>query len=247
MEDKVLLKVKDIEVKKSDVDKFIITMGNEGVQFDNEEGRKQIATELMNQHLIYLDAVESGLENDEDFQKELQIAKEQILRQFAMKKVLDSVYVTDEEINDFYNSNLDRFKKIYSYRASHILVETEEHAKNLKSKIDSGESFEELAKSNSKCPSSEQGGDLGLFSSGQMVKEFEDTCNLIEVGTVSEPVKTQFGYHLVKLVEKHLARDDDFESNKADIKNILLGKKQQEAYLEKTNSLQEKYGVEKNF
>jgi len=247
MENKVLIKIDNHEITEQDVNQFLQTMGQEGMQFNNEEGKKQIANELMNQHLLYLDAKESGLENDEDFKKELEIAKEQILRQYSMKKVLENVQVSDEEIEDYFNSHKDNFSNVYRYKASHILVEDEEKANDIKAKIDNNESFEELAKANSTCPSAENGGDLGTFATGQMIPEFDQELEAMEVGQISQPVKTQFGYHIIKLVEKDLARGDDLASNKKDIENLLLGKKQQEAYLEKTSQLQEKYKVEKSF
>lgn len=82
--------------------------------------------------------------------------------------------------------------------AAHILVETIDEARTLKFRLDHSEDFAKLAFEHSKCPSKETGGNLGFFGPGQMVKEFEDVAYNTEVGTVSDPVKTQFGYHLIK-------------------------------------------------
>ncbi len=87
-------------------------------------------------------------------------------------------------------------------RASHILVRDEETAKRLKAEIDAGADFSKVAKKNSICPSKEQGGDLGFFGKGQMVKEFEDAAFSLPVGVVSAPVRTEFGYHLIVVTEK---------------------------------------------
>jgi len=87
-------------------------------------------------------------------------------------------------------------------RASHILVDTEEEALELKEKIKSGEDFARYAAEFSNCPSGSNGGDLGFFSKGMMVKPFEDVAFTIPVGVVSDPVKTQFGWHLVLVTEK---------------------------------------------
>lgn len=91
---------------------------------------------------------------------------------------------------------------VTSVKASHILVDTKEQADLIKSKIDGGESFEALAKKYSKCPSGEDGGNLGYFERGQMVKSFENAAFDLPVGKVSEPVKTQFGWHLIKVYDK---------------------------------------------
>jgi len=87
-------------------------------------------------------------------------------------------------------------------KASHLLVKTEEEAKKLKQEIENGKDFAQAAKEVSLCPSGQNGGDLGYFSRGQMVKEFENAAFAMNVGEVSNPVKTQFGYHLIYLTDK---------------------------------------------
>lgn len=91
---------------------------------------------------------------------------------------------------------------VTSVRASHILVDSKQEADLIKSKIGNGESFEALAKKYSKCPSGQNGGDLGYFERGQMVKSFEDAAFNLPVGKVSDPVKTQFGWHIIKVYDK---------------------------------------------
>ena len=86
--------------------------------------------------------------------------------------------------------------------ASHILVKTQEEAKHIKEKLNQGKSFEDLAKQYSLCPSKKKGGLLGWFSHGQMVKEFEKVTFKLKKGQISEPVKTQFGWHIIKLNDR---------------------------------------------
>lgn len=86
--------------------------------------------------------------------------------------------------------------------ARHILVPTEEQANDLKQQIADGAEFAEVARANSTCPSGREGGELGTFSPGQMVKEFNDVCFNDEVGVVHGPVKTQFGYHLIEVTDR---------------------------------------------
>jgi len=83
-------------------------------------------------------------------------------------------------------------------RASHILVPKHSQLLEIKKKLDNGEKFEDLARTYSQCPSKKRGGDLGWFSKGQMVKEFEEAVKALKIGEISEPVKTQFGWHLIK-------------------------------------------------
>ena len=86
-------------------------------------------------------------------------------------------------------------------RASHILVKTEGEAQNILNQIKTGSDFAELAKTHSECPSKRKGGDLGYFCRGQMVKEFEEAAFGMQRGQVSDPVQTQFGYHIIKVTD----------------------------------------------
>lgn len=245
MEKKVYYKINGKEITSNEVNDFIKQLGQEGARFNSEEGREQLASELLNQELLLLDAKENGLDKSDEYLKEVEFAKEQILKQFAMKSVLNSVEISDDEAKEFYESNPDYFKEVYNFKASHILVESEEEAAKVKERIESGELFEDLAKEVSTCPSNERGGDLGHFQSGQMVPEFENALLTLKDGEVSGPVKTQFGYHIIKADHKHLIRENTFESFKEDIKRQLLNQKQQTVYLTKTEELKSKFNVER--
>lgn len=98
--------------------------------------------------------------------------------------------------------SLVKLQKVKYVSAGHILVDTYDEAVALKKRIDNGESFERLAAKYSKCPSAQRGGALGTFGRGQMVKAFENAAFNLDVGQVSEPVKTQFGWHLIKVYDR---------------------------------------------
>ncbi len=91
---------------------------------------------------------------------------------------------------------------VTSVKASHILVNSKEEALSIKNKIDKGANFEEMAQKYSKCPSGKEGGDLGYFTKGQMVKSFETASFSLPLGVVSEPIQTDFGWHLIKVYDK---------------------------------------------
>jgi len=128
-----------------------------------------------------------------------------IIKVFVISFMFLAILGTCENIfvnltsNSAYAEDGRQYKTV---RARHILVNTENEAWALKSRITEGESFEELATKYSKCPSSEKGGDLGYFNRGQMVPEFEKAAFETPIGEVSDPVKTSFGWHLIKVTRK---------------------------------------------
>ena len=130
--------------------------------------------------------------------------------------------------------------------ASHILVDSEEKANELLAKINAGEvSFEDAARENSSCPSSQMGGSLGEFGRGQMVPEFDAACFEMEVGEVRGPVQTQFGYHLIRLDGKKAAEPMHFGDVREALVRQLTMEKQQAAYRSKINQLKILYPVER--
>lgn len=141
--------------------------------------------------------------------------------------------VTDDEIKKYYEDNKDQFAK---RDAAHILVADENTAKEIKEKLNNGEDFAALAKEYSTdTANAANGGELGTFSKGQMVKEFEDAVFSLKEGEISDPVKTQFGYHIIKL--NKIA--DSLEDNKEAIKKTLEDKK----YSDYIKELNEKANV----
>ncbi|ANB59427.1 peptidylprolyl isomerase [Anoxybacteroides amylolyticum] len=122
------------------------------------------------------------------------MVKLDLLRQ---KAAMEDVKVTEDELKQYYNQYKPKI------RASHILVKDEKTAKEIKAKLDKGEDFAKLAKEYSQDTGSAQnGGDLGWFGPGKMVKEFEDAAYALNVGQVSQPVKTEYGYHIIKVTDK---------------------------------------------
>ena len=166
---------------------------------------------------------------------------------FVEANLVTKAVVTEAEIRSFYDTNLDKFRREETVKASHILIgvdgkatadekkKAQEKAEKLKKELAVGADFAALAKGNSTCPSAPQGGDLGFFGKGQMVPAFEKAAFALKPGGVSDVVETQFGYHIIKLTEKTPASTTDFKEVKAKIEEYLKGQKVNEAiqkYLE---------------
>ncbi|MEC0166750.1 peptidylprolyl isomerase PrsA, partial [Bacillus cereus] len=147
--------------------------------------------------------------------------KNSVRAQLAQEKAVEQS-ITDKDVK----AKFEDYKK--EIKASHILVKDEETAKKVEDELAQGKSFEELAKQYSEdTGSKEKGGDLGFFGPGKMVKEFEEAAQKLKKGEVSEPVKTQFGYHIIKVTDNHA--DANFDKAKADIKKSLVQEKTQDA------------------
>ena len=186
------------------------------------------------------------MDKEDEFVQVVEKTKESMLKTYALGKLLATAEVKDEDIKKFYEENKDAFKQAESADASHILVEEEDKAREIYEKIKNGGDFEELAREFSTCPSKEKGGDLGTFTRGQMVKEFEDAAFENEVGTITEPVKTQFGYHIIKINKKNPARELSFDEVKDKIVEQVRRQKEQEIYNKKITELKDKYEVKMN-
>lgn len=247
MEDRVLAVVGDKEITESIVMKFLNDLGPQmAMQFRSPDGMKRVVEELVNQEIVYKEALKENLQEMDEFKEELKKLEEGLLKQYAINRILMNVEVTEDDLKEYYESNKEIFKSPEMASASHILVEDQALADEIYEKINNGESFEELALKHSTCPSKNQGGNLGEFGRGQMVPEFEEAVFNMEEGAVSEPVQTQFGYHIIKLGSIKEPGISPFEEVKPQLHQQLLGMKQQEAYLNKINQIKENYDVKFN-
>lgn len=245
-ENKILATVQGTAITENDIDAMIVALGQRGQGYNNPQGRQMILEQVINRKLLVLDADKNLYEYDPQFKAELAQVKEEMLANFVIRKAVESVTVSDEEVQKEYDGNPDKFKKGESVAASHILVDTEEKANELMEKINAKEiSFEDAARENSSCPSGQNGGSLGEFTRGQMVPEFDEACFTMEVGEMRGPVKTQFGYHIIKLTAKNEAETMSFEEVKDGLRQQMLAEKQQNAYESKINQLKIMYPVDR--
>lgn len=246
-DNKVLAVVNGRNITEEDVNLLLQGIPpQQASQFASEEGKKRLLTELVSQELFYADASDKKFYEEEDFKKELENVKVTMLKQYAMRRLLDSIKVTDEEMETYYNEHKEMFKQPESVRASHILVKELDKANEIVDEIKNGLSFEEAATKYSQCPSKSVGGDLNYFGRGQMVPEFEEAAFSMEKDKVSDPVKTQFGYHLIKVTDKKAEEIKTFEESKQQVSQVLLGTKQNKVYMDKIEELKGKYDVKIN-
>ncbi|MBE6877780.1 MAG: peptidylprolyl isomerase [Ruminococcaceae bacterium] len=242
-ENKILATVDGVNITEEELNAFMANLPREQQMYaQNPQFREQCINEIINIHLFAKMGKEEKLEETEQFRTFMESAKKDILAQLAMRKVLSEVTVSAEECKEYYEANTEKFRREETVNAKHILVKEEEEINAILAFITSGEKeFEAMAREHSICGSAAKGGSLGTFGRGQMVKEFEDAAFSAEIGAVVGPVKTQFGYHLIKVEDKTEATIAGFEMVENQIKKNLMQKKQNEAYMAKTTELREKY------
>jgi peptidyl-prolyl cis-trans isomerase C len=200
------------------------------------EEKDKVLDQMINMQLIAAQAEKDGLEKDPDVATRLALVRTQILADAAAQKYVKSHEPTDQELHAAYDTATDKTE----YRASHILVPTKEKADQVIKKLKGGAKFEDVAKAESTDNSKANGGDLGWFTTARMVKPFGDAVKGLKVGeTTTDPVQTQYGWHVIKLVE---TRDAPFDQFKGQLTNGIMQKKFQDYIetLKKTAKIEKK-------
>ncbi|MBQ3614548.1 MAG: peptidylprolyl isomerase [Anaerotignum sp.] len=242
-DEKILATIDGVNITDADVDAYIRNMPQEQQQYAAyPQFREHVLKQILAFHLYAKMAAEEKMDETEEFKAMMEKARKEILAQTAINTVLKDITVSEDEMQVFYKEHPDHFAEPESAHAKHILVDTEEKAQEIMDSIVKGDvAFEDAAKEFSSCPSNAQGGDLGEFGRGQMVPEFDQVAFEAEIGKVVGPVKTQFGYHIIKVEGRKEASVMAFDTVKDYIQGTLLQQKQNEAYNAKYNELYAKY------
>lgn len=246
--DKVVARVASQDITESEVLEFIKPFGQQAMMlYGSEDGRKMIINDVISMRLFALHAEETKMDETPEFKASLENAKRAMLAQAAMRDLIKDLVISDDDAQKFYDENPKLFVQPERVHARHILVSGDETLEKVKAELKAGKSFDVVAKEFSIDPGSAvKGGDLGEFPKGVMVKEFEEAAFALKnPGDVSEPVKTQFGWHIIKL-EEHIAESSmPFEQVKPQILQELREQKTQETLEAKSKELEEKYKVER--
>jgi peptidyl-prolyl cis-trans isomerase C len=176
--------------------------------------KERIIDELVSRELVYQDAIKKGLDKDKEVKAHLAALKTNVILGAALNKAATRKKITDKELKKLYNDKIANMK-MTEYKASHILLKTKEDAEKVITELDMGGDFADLAKKKSTGPSAKQGGDLGWFAPQQMVPEFSGALVQLEKGKYTKvPVKTKFGWHVIKLEDTRDAKPPTFDEVK---------------------------------
>ncbi|MCF6368750.1 peptidylprolyl isomerase [Rhizobium halophilum] len=224
-EDAVVAKVGDMEIHQSELDLAIQNLDPQLQQLPDEQKRVAALSGAIDVKLLAQGAVDEGIDETEDFQKRLDYIKDRELHNaYFRKHVVDAV--TEDEVKARYEKEIAALPKQEEVSARHILVKTEEEANDVIKQLDAGEDFAELAKEKSEDSNKSDGGDLGWFTKGRMVPEFEEAAFALEKGEYTKtPVKSQFGYHVITLEDRRDVQPPALEQVEPQVRQLVMREK----------------------
>ncbi|NMA64935.1 MAG: foldase [Clostridiaceae bacterium] len=257
----VIAKVGDSEILKEDLYKTLVDRYGEQTlenmitdKIIDLEAAKLKVTVSDNEIKAELDKVIQQSGGEEMFNLQLAYSgitmeemKQDLERYLKIVKLIEPrIKITDEEIISYFEENKADLDQEEQVEASHILVEDEETAKEIKKLLDEGGDFAALAKEHSIDGSASSGGELGYFGRNRMVEEFETAAFALQPGQISEPVKSQFGYHIIKVTDRKGAQEATLESSRELIEETLKEQRLNQEYSSWLSEMKEQYKIEKN-
>jgi peptidyl-prolyl cis-trans isomerase C len=228
----VVAKINGVEVREGDLKLAEEDIGQQMPPMPEEAKRDYLITYVGDMILLTQAAEEKKLAESPEFKQRLEFTRKKLLMAALLEGEAKTAS-TEAAMRKVYEDATKQMRPEEEVHARHILVETEEEAKAIREELEKGADFAELAKSKSKDPgAAAEGGDLGFFTKDQMVPEFADAAFKLEKGKLSEPVKSSFGWHIIKVEDKRTRPIPDFEQVKPQIENFVARKAQSE-YLAK--------------
>ena len=203
--------------------------------------KNEIVNEMIVEELLYNEAKKRKLDRDPDIKNLINDATKKILISMIVEEqVKKSAPVSEDDVKAYYEDNKEKYVVPEMIKASHILTSTQEEAEKAKGELDRGAEFAAVAQEYSKDLTKDRGGDLGYFSKGQMIPEFEKTAFGLNIGQTSGIIKTRFGYHIIKLTDRKPAVYQSFDDVKDTIMTSIIRDSQRKSFDEFTNKLKDK-------
>src|SRR5690348_6275988 len=224
-DDKVLAKVNGSEIRQSDVTMAEEELAPSLAQMDPATKAENVLSFLIDMKVVSKAAEDKKVQDSDDFKKRIAFARSRLLMDNLLAQE-GKAATTDAAMKKVYEDASKQISGEQEVHARHILVETEDEAKAVKAELDKGANFAELAKKKSKDPGASDGGDLGFFTKEQMVPEFSKVAFELKPGQISDPVKSQFGWHIIKVEEKRNRKPPEFDQVKSQIETYVTRKAQ---------------------
>ncbi len=223
--DPVIARVNGVDIKQSDLALAEEDVGADMQAASPEAKREHLISYLADIIMVTQAADKKNLADNPDFKRRLAFLRSKLLMGYELQQEAKTA-LTDEALKQTYDEAVKSMSGQEEVRARHILVEGEDEAKAIIEQLKGGADFATLAKEKSKDPGAAEGGDLGYFTKDQMVPEFADVAFKMYPGQLSNPVKTQFGWHVIKVEDKRIKQPPEFEKVKDQIEAYLARKAQ---------------------
>lgn len=235
-----------------DQDIAVLMRAMQGAKFEDlpADAKQKIVEQAVERKLLTAEANKSGVEKDKEYQEALKRIKGDLALEMWMKKIYDGVKVDAKDVKDYYDKNADKFMQPATVKAKHVLVKSDEEAKEVIKQMSGlsgqqlADKFAEVATAKSAGVSGQGGGDLGWFAANQMVKPFADAAFALKKGEMTKtPVQTQFGFHVILVEDTKASEKAGFDLVKAQIENGLKMEKFRVQVSEKAKNLRSKAKV----
>jgi peptidyl-prolyl cis-trans isomerase C len=223
--DPVIARVNGVDIKQSDLALAEEDVGADMQAASPEAKREHLISYLADIIMVTQAADKKNIADNPDFKRRLAFLRSKLLMGYELQQEAKTA-LTDEALKQTYDEAVKSMSGQEEVRARHILVEGEDEAKAILEQLKGGADFAKLAKEKSKDPGAAEGGDLGYFTKDQMVPEFADVAFKMYPGQLSNPVKTQFGWHVIKVEDKRIKQPPEFEKVKDQIEAYLTRKAQ---------------------
>lgn len=234
-DDPVVARVNGMEIRQSDVDIADADIGQSLPQPPGDARKEAIVSYLIDVSILAQAASAKKLETSPEYVSRLAYAKNKVLMETLLNDITKTA-ATEAEMKKLYDESVAKMQPEEEIRARHILVKTEAEARDVLAKLKGGADFEKLAKEVSIDPSAKtNGGDLEYFSKGQMVAEFSDAAFKLDKGQLSEPVKSQFGFHIIRVEDKRQKPLPKYEDVKDQVQAFVVRKAQAELIMKLRN------------
>ncbi|QQG37436.1 MAG: peptidylprolyl isomerase [Micavibrio aeruginosavorus] len=221
----VVAKIGDVQITRSEVLDFITTLPEQVRQMPLQNLFPMARDQVITNKLIADKAVKANLDSDPEVQKMLDTAKSQIVRGVYVDREIKAA-VSEDDIKKAYDELSAELSKVEETRARHILVDSEEKAREVIGKLEGGAKFEDLVKEYSSDPNKSNDGDLGYFAKADMVPEFAEAAFALGVGQYTkDPVKTQFGFHVIKAEDRRARPAPKFEDVRPQLESAVRQRK----------------------
>ncbi len=225
--DPVVARVNGVDIRQSDLTVAEDEVGANMPQMSPDQKRDYLITYLADVVILAQSAEQQKLADRDDVKHRIQFERNKVLMETLLQQA-GTAAVTDDAMHKVYDDAVKQMPAEQEVHARHILVATEDEAKAIEDQLKKGADFAQLAKEKSKDPGAADGGDLGYFTKDQMVPEFAEVAFKLDKGQISDPVHTQFGWHIIKVEDKRIKPTPTFDEVKGQLQNYVEHRAQAE-------------------